>query len=581
MKFEKLLPPNSKRRNVLKSLYEKYITHYSEEERRYIRWIKNNEPTKKELEEQRKHTFAIQPKISIVVPVYQTPENFFKELVESLQNQTYSNWELCLADGSPEPISYMQEYPQKDARIKYKIIGENKGISGNTNEALTLATGDFIGLLDHDDLLPAFSLYEIVKAINENPKVEFLYTDEDKLEAIQKPRYGVFFKPDFSSYTLNSANYICHFSLFKKELMDRLGGFRSEYDGSQDFDIVARASELTDQIVHIPKVLYHWRAHRNSTAINSDSKPYAFEVGKKVIKDHVKRTLGVEVMVEDGLTPGSYEIKYTLKSTPKISILIEAIKMEQKKLEKVIQELRKTTYSNIEIILVKGKEENVDLEKLGISKVIEAKENKWITIKEAVKKAEGEYFIIVDQHLRKIDKPDWLEQLLGIGQDETVGMVGTKLYNEKEEIEHCGIILGMNGVGDFLYQGAPKNAGTYMQRLLIIHNVTCCYIKYALIHKETFQQVEGFSTETVGILASIDYSLKLQEQNKQVVMNPIVALEVDKLSDRIQIEAQVKEFKEKWKKYYEQGDRYFSPNLSKKETGLAIACDEKRNQEWI
>lgn len=159
----------------------------------------------------------------------------------------------------------MQEYPKKDKRIKYKIIGENKGISGNTNEALTLATGDFIGLLDHDDLLPIFSLYEVVKAINENPEVEFLYSDEDKLEASDKPRYGVFFKPDFSPYTLNSANYICHFSIFKKELMDKLGGFRSEYDGSQDFDIVARASELNKQYSTYSKSdFYHWRAHRNS-----------------------------------------------------------------------------------------------------------------------------------------------------------------------------------------------------------------------------------------------------------------------------------------------------------------------------
>ena len=574
MKFEKLLPPNSKRRNVLKKIYEKYIINYSTEERCYIKWIKNNEPTKKELEEQRNYTFAIQPKISIVVPVYQTPENFFQELVESLQNQTYSNWELCLADGSPEPISYMKEYPRKDSRIKYKVIGENKGISGNTNEALTLVTGDFIGLLDHDDLLPAFSLYEVVKAINENPQVEFLYTDEDKLEASHKPRYGVFFKPDFSPYTLNSANYICHFSLFKKELMDRLGGFRSEYDGSQDFDIVARASELTSQIVHIPKVLYHWRAHRNSTAINSDSKPYAFEVGKKVIKDHIKRTLDVEATVEDGLTPGSYEIKYAVKEMPRISIIIEAVKMEPGELEKLVKELRKTTYQNIEIVVIKGEKEKSDFEKLGISQVIEGKSNKWIAIKEAVEKATGDYFILIDKHLRNIDKPDWLEQLLGICQDETVGMVGTKIYNQKEEIEHCGIILGMNGAGDFLYQGTPKNAGTYMQRLLIIHNVTCCYIKYALIDKKVFQQVGGFSTEMAGILASIDYSLKLQEQNKQVVMNPIVAIGVDKISDHIQVEAQVQPFKENWKKYYEQGDRFFSPNLSKRDTGLAIKIEE-------
>lgn len=543
MRFEKLLPANSKRRVFLKKFYEKYVTPYSEEERRYMKWIQSNEPDKKQLEEQRKHTFTIQPKISIVVPVYQTPENFFKELVESLQKQTYSNWELCLADGSPEPISYMQEYPKKDARIKYKVIGENKGISGNTNEALTLATGDFIGLLDHDDLLPAFSLYEVVKAINENPEVEFLYTDEDKLEAINKPRYGVFFKPDFSPYTLNSANYICHFTILKKELMEQLRGFRSEYDGSQDFDIVARASELTDHIVHIPKVLYHWRAHRNSTASNSDSKPYAFEIGKKVIIDHIKRSLEVKAIVEDGLTPGSYEVKYEVKGNPKVSIIIDSQKMDLQKI--------KTMYSNMETIIRKTEE----------------------SINEAVQRATGDFFMIIDDDFEKMDKSDWIEQLLGICQDEKVGIVGTKLYNQNDVVEHCGIILGMNGVGDFLYRGAPKDAGTYMQRLLIIHNLTCCYIKYALIDKRIWEQVGGFDEEQKGIQASIDYCLKLQENQKQVVINPIVSICVGRLSDGYQSEEKAEEFMRKWQKQYEIGDRYFSPNLSKKETGLAIKLE--------
>ena len=577
MRFEKLLPANSKRRAVIKNFYENHIAKYSEEERRYFKWIKQNEPNQIMLEKQRKTKFEIMPKISILVPVYNTPQNFFEELVKSLQNQTYPNWELCLADGSPEPIAYMQEYPKKDKRIKYKIIGENKGISGNTNEALTLATGDFIGLLDHDDLLPIFSLYEVVKAINENPEVEFLYSDEDKLEASDKPRYGVFFKPDFSPYTLNSANYICHFSIFKKELMDKLGGFRSEYDGSQDFDIVARASELTNNIVHIPKVLYHWRAHRNSTASNSDSKPYAFEVGKKVIKDHIKRSLGKEVTVEDGLTPGSYEVKYPVAGNPKVSIILDARKAHKEKIEKILEELKNITYKNIEMLFIKDEKNANELECFEnvMKETIIAKENKFEAFNQAIQKATGEYIIIIDRRLRKIDKSDSIEQLLGIAQDETVGIVGTKLYNKNNVIEHSGIILGMNGTGDFLYRGAPKDAGTYMQRLLIIHNLTCVYTKYALIKKELFEKVNGFATEYIGELASIDYSLKMQELGKQVIINPIVTFCVDKLSDATQLKEQIEPFKTKWKKYYNQGDRFFSPNLSKKHTGLAINVDSR------
>lgn len=561
MNFESILPKNSKRREIAKKIYIRYFQKYTQEEIKYKKWIKKNEPNKEEIQRQRNYKFAIEPKISILVPMYNTPENFFDELVKSLQNQTYSNWQLCLADGSPEPINYIQKY-LNDERICYSIIGENKGISGNTNEALKLATGEYIGLLDHDDLLPVFSLYEIVKTINENPEVEFIYTDEDKLENVKGPRYGVFFKPDFSPYTLNSANYICHFSIFKKELMDKLGGFRSEYDGSQDFDIVARASEKTDKIVHIPKVLYHWRVHQNSTAGNSDSKPYAFEVGKKVIKDHIKRMYNTDVEVTDGLTPGSYEINYKIKSNPKVSIILDIANVDKERAEEILKEVRKTTYSNYEIISISDR--NI----LNLEKNVEPDENKNESYNKAIKSITGEYFIIFDENLLKIDRENYIETLLGICQDDNVAVVGTKLYNENDLVEHSGIIVGMNGSGDFLYKGAPKNAGTYMQRLTIIHNVTCSYIKYSLVSKKAFEEVNGFDINEKGIYTSIDFCLKQIENKKQIILNPVIAIKVKELSD-IQKDNEVA-FIKKWNRQYETGDRYFNPNLSKKDTNLSF-----------
>lgn len=563
MKFTKILPKDSKRREFLRNCYYKYFSKYSQEEKIYKKWIDKNEPNQKELEIQRNTTFKINPKISIVVPVFNTPEKFFKELIKSLQNQTYSNWELCLADGSPEPISFINKYLEQEQRIKYKIIGENKGISGNTNEALSLATGDYIGLLDHDDLLPIFSLYEVVKAINENPQVEFIYSDEDKLEKLNYPRYGAFFKPDFSPYTLNSANYICHFSVFKKELMDKLEGFRSEYDGSQDFDIVARASELTNNIVHIPKILYHWRAHRNSTAQNSDSKPYAFEVGKKVIKDHIKRSLNTDVIVDDGQTPGSYEIRYIVKDNPKVSIIIDGRNVED--INDIIEKIKVASYNNYEIIAITNQkivDKNV--------KCIEYSDNVFNDYNMAVDKAEGKYFIIIDENLLKIDKKTYIEDLVGICQDENVGIVGTKLYNEQEQVEHCGIIIGMNGTGDLLYKGAPKNAGTYMQRLLIIHNMSAVYAKYAMIDKEDFINYGKFTSDFTGINVSIDICLNLLSHHKQVVINPIVSFKVKKLRDISKDEKEEEKFINKWKEIYNKGDIYYSPNLSKTNTGLSL-----------
>lgn len=562
MDINKILPQGSKRREFAKKVYARIFGEYTEEEKIYKKWIDKNEPNKEDLAKQKNTKFDINPKISIVVPVYNTPENFFAELVQSLQNQTYSNWELCLADGSPEPIKYMQEYPKKDSRIKYKIIGENKGISGNTNEALTLATGDYIGLLDHDDLLPSFSLFEIVKVINENPEVEFIYSDEDKLERLKGPRYGVFFKPDFSPYTLNSANYICHFSVFKKELMEKLGGFRSEYDGSQDFDIVARASELTQNIIHIPKVLYHWRAHKNSTAQNSDSKPYAFEIGKKVIKDHIKRSLDIDVEVTDGLTPGSYEVKYIVKENYKVSIIIDGTNMSKEQINSLIEKVKISTYKNYEIIIIT----NEKLEEK--YKTVKLTNNIFEDYNKAVSLAEGKYFIIFDENLINIDKTSYIEDLVGICQDPNVGIVGTKLYNEQNQVEHSGIILGMNGIGDFLYKGAPKDIGTYMQRLLIIHNVMCVYVKYAMIDKAIFEKIKGFTTEYKELAVSIDTCLKILQQQKQVVINPIISICVKKLNQTDKIDEE--KFQKHWTNMYKRGDIYFSPNLSKNNTGLSI-----------
>ncbi len=567
MNINKLMPIGSKRREFIKKIYVEFFQKYSQEEKIYKKWITKNEPNKKELNKQKQTQFKQSPKISIVVPVYNTPKKFFDELVKSLENQTYSNWELCLADGSPEKLEFMQKYVKQDSRIKYKFIGKNKGISGNTNEAITLATGDFIGLLDHDDLLPPFSLYEIVKTINKNPDVEFIYSDEDKLETKRGPRYGVFFKPDFSPYTLNSANYICHFSIFKKELMDKLGGFRSEYDGSQDFDIVSRATEQTNKVIHIPKVLYHWRAHKNSTAQNSDSKPYAFEIGKKVIKDHIKRSLDADVEVTDGLTPGSYEIKYLVKENPKVSIIIDGSKVEKEYIKVLIEKVKISTYSNYEIIVISNEEFE------DTYKTIKPTENIFKTYNKAVIEADGKYFIIVDENLEKIDKPSYIQDLVGICQDEDVGIVGTKLYNKDEKVEHSGIILGMNGTGDFLYKGAPKDIGTYMQRLLIIHNVSCVYVKYAMVDKDIFSKTGGFTDDFTGINISIDTCLKMLAINKQVIINPIISIEVKKLNNIEMDKEEEKIIKKKWNEFYKKGDIYFSPNLSKNNTGLSIDMD--------
>ncbi len=309
MKIYHFLDKHPKLKKCLVKPYRKLAKKYTTpEEPEYNQWIIQNEPKARELKDQKKQVFEKAYKISVVVPLFETKEYFLAELIDCLKQQTYSNWELCLADGSPKKLDFIERY-LKDDRIKYQWIGENRGISGNTNEAIKMATGSYIGFLDHDDLLAPFALFEVMKTIEENPDAEFLYSDEDRIEGEFHKRKNMFFKPDFSKYTLLSANYICHFCVFKKELMDKLCGLKSEYDGSQDFDLVLRASEKTDKIYHIPKVLYHWRDHASSTAENSDAKPYAYEIAKKVIKDHLERC-HIHAQIKDGESPGSYEIKY-------------------------------------------------------------------------------------------------------------------------------------------------------------------------------------------------------------------------------------------------------------------------------
>ncbi|MCI8640274.1 MAG: glycosyltransferase, partial [Clostridia bacterium] len=384
-------------------------------------WIPNNEPNTEELEKQRETKFKNMPKISIVVPMYNTPEKYFIELLESVKNQTYENWELCLADGSPEKAKYISKLIEPlGEKIKYKFLNENKGISGNSNEALKLATGEYIALLDHDDIIPIFALYEIVKVINKNPEVDFIYTDEDKILEEKDKRISPHFKQDFAIDTLRSYNYICHFSIFKKELMDKLNGFNGEFDGSQDYDLILRATENAKCIVHIPKILYHWRINSNSVASGASAKPYAYVAAKKAILSSIERHGIKGAKVEDSKIIGLYKVKYPIKGEPKISIIIPN-KDHKKDLKRCIKSIQKSTYENYEIIIVENnsaqknifkyyknieKNTKIKIEQCNLEKFNYSKLNNY-----GVSKASGEYFVFLNNDTKIISR-NWLETII-------------------------------------------------------------------------------------------------------------------------------------------------------------------------
>ena len=557
----------------------------------YELWIKSNGMTLEKMIIQRENAnnFIIKPKISILIPLYNTPVDLFRELLFSIECQTYSNWELCLADGSDEKLTPIMQMCSKDSRIKYKYIGENKGISGNTNEALKLATGDYIALLDHDDLLPFHSLFEIVKCINENPDAEFIYTDEDKIENIDSPRYDPDFKPDYSPDTLRSCNYITHFSIFKNVLMDKLGGFRSECDGAQDFDIILRATELAgqDKIKHIPNILYHWRTHEGSTAGNSDAKLYAYESGTRALQDHLNR-IGIngKARMHDKYK-GYYEIDYEESVTGKVNILIINKKNDCGVLAKCVEYiLDKTTYKNYEIdIIDNGSDEPLSIkyyneisknEKVRVIKfnIKDASYSKLIN--EAVKIIDGEYIVELDR-FEKVITPNWIEKMLEYSSREDVGTVGGEVYYTDGTIKSAGMVYGLGEFAAYLYR---HNSKGYYMRDKIVCNSSIISGLCRMTRLNVFKEVSGMNENIdFELINEVDFSLRLRKAGYLNIFTPYAEFQEIVRSDeregiteerKYDYKKQVCRLKEEWKDFYNKVDPYYNINFNKSFNFLAI-----------
>ena len=536
------------------------------------------------LEEQRRHKFEYEPKISVIVPMYNTREKYLSELIESMVKQTYANWELCLADGSDKKLEYVEKLIKQDKRIKYKVLNENKGISENSNKALELATGEYIALLDHDDLLPEFSLYEIVKVINEDKEAEFIYTDEDKLMEDKEKRIGPHFKPDFAPDTLMSYNYICHFSILKRSLLDRIGGFNKEFDGSQDYDLIFRATENANRIIHIPKILYHWRMNIDSVALSSAAKPYAYEAAKRAISAHLER-IGVKAKVEDAPILGIYKVTYEVIGNPKVSIVI-ANKDHKKDLKRCIDSIiEKTTYKNYEIIVVENNsttdeifEYYKEIEKIDNIKVVKYKEkgfnySKINNIK--VSKSLGEYIVLLNNDTQIITA-NWIETMLGNCQREDVGIVGAKLLYDNSKVQHAGVVLGLTGVAGHINLGLNENEPGYMARNIISQNYSAVTGAMLMISKKDYEDVGGLDESFPIAYNDIDLCLKIRNKNKVVVMNPFAEAYhyesktrgYENTKEKVErLEKESQRLKDKWKDVFSKEDPYYNPNF-RHDTGI-------------
>ena len=567
------------------------------EREKYQVWIKNNEPTAEELEVQRQNKFEINPKFSIVIPMYNTPVNFFTELVDCLKAQTYSNWEMCLADGSPKKNEELDPIIKSDERIKYVFLSENKGISGNTNEALKLATGDYILLVDHDDLIPVFCLYELAKTINKNPEAEFIYTDEDKIEGTKDKRCDPHFKPDFAIDTLRSNNYITHLSVFKKELMDKLGGFRDKYNGAQDFDIIIRATENTKNIIHIPKVLYHWRVHPNSTAMVADAKPYAYEAGIKVIEDHLERQ-GLEAKVtHGGDIPGVYEVEYKVKGNPKVSIIIpnkDSVKLLRNCINSI---LKLTTYKNYEIIVVENNSTEAKtfdyyetiqkLEKVRVIKYPEKGFNYSKIINFGVKNCEDSEFVVQLNSDTELLTNNWLEKFIGFAQREDVGAVGARLYYEDKSIQHAGIGVGICDLAANLLTNTPRNFHAYFGRECLTQDLSAVTGACLFSRRSIYEEVGYMDEENFAVAFNdVDFGLKIRQKGYLIVYNPYVEFMhyesktrgyEDTPEKKERFERESNNFRTKWRKVLDAGDPYSNINFDKNTAQYNVRTDKIEN----
>lgn len=587
-------------RKVIRTLKGEKDLQYGD----YGGWIKYNEPKDADLKKQMNVKFKIAPKISVIVPMYNTKEKFFKDLVNCMINQTYSNWELCLADGSPKQNENLKKYIEQDERIKYKFLNENKGIAENTNAAIEMATGDYIALLDHDDILADYALYEVVYAINKFPNSEFLYSDEDKIDENDN-RYDAYFKPDFAPDTLRCQNYICHFSIFKKELMDKLEGFRADYDGAQDYDIFLRMSENAkpENITHIPKILYHWRVHSESTAkLNSNAKNYAFEAGKKAIEDHLKR-VGLDGTVTEGCIEGIYRVDYKVIGNPKVSIVIP--NKDGKDILKVCVDsvLEKTTYSNYEIIVVENNSTSEEIyeyykeiiknDKVRVVNYNTGKEikdenecsleftnqnrrevkpgfNYSAIINFGVKFAEGEYSIQLNNDT-ELMTPNWLELMVGFCQREDVGAVGVKLYFPDETIQHAGIIVGIGGIAGNRFKSIPKDGHGYFAKESMIENLSAVTGACLMAKTRIYEEVDWMDETLAVAFNDVDFCLKIREKGYLVVFNPFVEFwhfesksrgQEDSPEKIKRFQGEICRFEQKWGEILDSGDPYYNVNLS-------------------
>lgn len=554
----------------------------------YRKWLEENQ------ENIKYEKFKYQPLISLIIPVYNVDKQLLEECLDSILSQSYKNFEICIADDystKQETLETLKKYEKNYKQVKVVYRKENGHISEASNSAIEIAKGEFIGLVDNDDILNKDALYYVVKELNKDKQLDMIYTDEDKLD-FEGKRCFPHFKSDFALDTFLSSNYICHFTVLRKSLVNELKGFRNKYNGAQDYDLFLRIIDKTNRICHIPKILYHWRMTKGSTSSSGSNKNYAYEAGKKALEDYFNRN-NIQAKVHLIGEPQMYRVEYLYNKEPKISIIIPT-KDKANILDNCLKSIyEKTKYKNYEIIVI----DNNSTEEETFSLLKNYKNNyenfKYFTYNcefnysylnnEAVKKSTGDYIVLLNNDTKVISE-NWLNDMVGYAMQEHVGCVGAKLLYPNRTIQHSGVVIGVGGIAMHANVSTGENQFGYFGRLVSVYNWSCVTAACLMIKKSKYFEVNGLDENLKVAYNDVDLNLKLLNKGySNVVLPDIKLFHYESLSRGNDMrEDQIKRFKEetdymcdKWKNTLLR-DKYYNDNFS---YGYAFRLDRKSDKE--
>ena len=492
------------------------------------------------------------PLISFIIPVYNIEKDFLKDCLDSILNQSYSNFEICIADDNStkeETLETLKEYEKKDSRVKVVYRKENGHISKATNSALEITTGEYIALMDDDDILDKDALYKMVLQLNKDKDIDFIYSDEDKQDMngrLCEPH----FKPDFSKYSFYGGNFICHFTIIKKSLLDKIGNFDGEYVGAQDFDLFLRATEQAKKIYHIPECLYHWRKVPGSTADTIGNKVYAIENGKKAVEESLRRE-GLDGYVTTPIKTTHYVVHFNVRNNPLISIIM--LDNTKRSIKNNLKQIRKCNYKNIEIIINNDKNININEENVTI---------KSGDVNKLIKESNGEYVMLISGKF-KIEDTNLLNEMLGYAMQKDIGAVGPKIYHYGKTVKSAGVVTS----NEYIYVNAFSNYftdsyGVY-GRLLVPYSYNVISDICLMFSKRKYNEVGGFDNSIDFTLSSIDFCLKLRKNGYQNILlgNTFIHQKDYKRTHRYDITDEDKNIlRSKWDL---DNDIYYNVNLNK------------------